>query len=89
MMSAPRADGYVTVGFSMRSAPGDVMILESDSKGAIQIRTVLERPGNDRGVMIVAPGGGGYVLAGTLGGFNRSTGDFAVLWLGRDTLPSD
>jgi hypothetical protein len=89
MMSAPRADGYVTVGFSMPSAPGDVMILESDPEGAIQTRTVLERPGNDRGVMIVAPSSGGYVLAGTLGGSNRSTGDFAVLWLTRGTLPPD
>ncbi len=89
MMSAPRADGYVTVGFSMPSAPGDVMILESDLKGAIQTRTVLERPGNDRGVMIVTPSSGGYALAGTLGGSNRSTGDFAVLWLARATLPPD
>lgn len=80
MMSAPRPDGgYVTVGFTMPSAPGDVIILESDGEGVIETRTVLERLGSDRGVMVAASSGGGYVVAGTLGG--RSTGDFAVLWL--------
>lgn len=88
MMSAPRSDGgYVSVGFTMPSAPGDMIILESDPEGAIQSRTVLERPGNDRGVMIATSSRGGYVLAGTLGASSGSTGDFAVLWLARDTSP--
>lgn len=82
MMSAPRGNGgFVTVGFSMMSAGLDMVILENDAEGATQSRTVLERPGSDRGVMIVAVRGGGYVVAGTLGGSHPTTGEFAVLWL--------
>jgi hypothetical protein len=88
MMSARAPDGgYVTVGFSMPSSPGDVIILESDREGAIRSRTMLDRSGSDRGVMIATSSGGGYVLAGTLGGSSGSTGDFAVLWLTQDTSP--
>jgi hypothetical protein len=82
MMSAPRPDGgYVSAGFTMGSTGSDMVVLESDANGNVQTRTVLVRSGFNRGVMIVAPRGGGYVLAGTLGSEDSSTGNFAVLWL--------
>lgn len=43
---------------------------------------MLERPGNDRGVLTVATQDG-CVVAGTVGGTSASTGDFAVLWRAR------
>jgi hypothetical protein len=84
MMSALRAGGYVTVGFSMASAGFDIVVLESDADGRVQTRTVLERTGNDRGVMILPLRSGDYVLTGTVGGLDSSTGDFVVLWLARN-----
>jgi len=81
MMSALRPGGYVTVGFSMAPTGFDMVILESDADGNEQTRTLLERPGNDRGVMILTAQTGEYVLAGTVDGSNSSPGDFAVLWL--------
>ena len=82
MMSAPDLHGgFVSVGFSFRPTGPDIVVLEVDRDGTVKTRTVLERPGVDRGVMIVAPRGGGYVLTGTLGHADASPGDFAVLWL--------
>ncbi len=82
MMSAPTPDGgVVSVGFTFRPTGPDIVVLEVDRDGTVQTRTVLERPGVDRGVMIVAPRTGGYLLTGTLGGSRSAPGDFAVLWL--------
>jgi hypothetical protein len=84
MMSALRAGGYVTVGFSMALVGFDIVVLESDADGRVQTRTMLERTGNDRGVMILCLRSGDYVLTGTVGGSDSSTGDFVVLWLARN-----
>jgi hypothetical protein len=87
MMSAPlRSGGHVSVGFSIMPTGADIVIVESDSDGQVQTQTALERPGNDRGVMIHAVAGGAYVVTGTLGGSSGLTGDFAVLWLGREGM---
>jgi hypothetical protein len=83
MMSARNAGaGYATVGYSVTSTGSDVMVLESDGEGNIRTSTVLERSGNDRGVMIL-PSGSGYVLTGMFGATQTSTGNFGILWLGR------
>ena len=84
MMSALRAGGYVTVGFSMASTGFDMVVLESDADANVQTRTVLERAGNDRGVMILTRRTGEYVLTGTIGSSASSTGNFVVLWLARN-----
>ena len=83
-MSALTPDGgFVSAGFTFRPTGPDIVVLEVDPDGTVATRTLLERPGTDRGVMIVAPRSGEYVLTGTLGGSPSSPGDFAVLWLAR------
>jgi hypothetical protein len=85
MMSAPLpGGGQVSVGFTIMPTGSDIVIVETDSGGHVQSRTTLERPGDDRGVMIHAVRDGSYVVVGTLGRSPRSTGNFAVLWLARD-----
>ncbi|MDH4043423.1 MAG: hypothetical protein OEY20_14130 [Gemmatimonadota bacterium] len=82
MMSAGiPGGGVVSVGFSIGRAGSDIVVVESDSAGSARRWTRLERPGDDRGVMILARRAGQYVLAGTLGRSGSSPGQFAVLWL--------
>jgi hypothetical protein len=85
MMSAPTPDGYVTVGYSVSEAAGDVIVMESDADGNVRNATVIERPGYDRGVMILALRDGRYVLTGTFGATPSSPGNFGILWLGRNS----
>jgi hypothetical protein len=71
MMSAPRpGGGFVTVGYVISPMGPDIVISESDAAGNEQSRTVLERPGSDRGVMILVARDGRAVVAGTVGGFS-------------------
>jgi hypothetical protein len=82
MMSAPSpGGGFVTVGYVFTPMGPDIVVSESDAAGNPRSRTVLERPGSDRGVMILVARDGRAVVAGTVGGSSPSTGDFAVLWL--------
>jgi hypothetical protein len=84
MMSAPtHSDGYLTVGYSVSDGVGDVLVMESDRDGNVQTSTVLERPGYDRGVMILALRDGRYILTGMFGATPSSPGNLGILWLDR------
>lgn len=85
-MSAARSEGgYVTVGYSAARPDAFVglVLREFDEEGRAQTLTMLDRPNNNRGVMVRALGSGRYVVAGLSGGRSRSTGSFTVWWFAR------
>jgi hypothetical protein len=84
MMTFRRANGrFATAGYRITTVGADILVIESDASGELWASTVLEQPGNDRGVMIQPWGPRGYVIAGTVGGTGSGVGRFAVLWVQR------